>query len=258
MHLPQIGFGTWQLAEGKEAEESVSAAIAAGYKLLDTAKIYGNENSVGQAIEQSKQRDELIVTTKLWVGDMGYQSALDAFSASLSRLDLEYVDLYLVHWPGRSTKVRQDSWRALEEIHQSGKAKHIGVSNYQVEHLEEMLGYAKTKPAVNQIEFHPFIYEKQRPILEFCKQEGIALEAYSPLAQAGKLKDATLVEIGHKHNKTPAQVMLRWAIQHSATPIPRSSNVGRIKQNLEVFDFELDDDDMRKINRLSTGRSVLG
>jgi len=258
MHLPQIGFGTWQLAQGKETEESVSAAIAAGYKLIDTAKIYGNEDSVGTAVKKSDLRDQLIITTKLWVGELGYQSALDAFDASLFRLGLEYVDLYLVHWPGNSASARKESWKALEEIKQSGKAKNIGVSNYQVEHLEEMLDYAKTKPAVNQIEFHPFIYEKQAPILEFCRREAIAVEAYSPLAQAAKLKDPTLVEIGRKYDKTPAQVMLRWAIQHGTVPIPRSSNPARIKQNYEIFDFELEDEDIRRINRLSSGRSVLG
>ena len=257
MHLPQIGFGTWQLTQGREAKESVTAAIKAGYKLIDTAKIYGNEASVGQAVNDSDKRKQLIITTKLWTSDMCYQSALNAFDSSLSRLDLDYVDLYLIHWPGSSAKARQDSWKALEEIKESGKARDIGVSNYQVEHLREMLQYANVKPAVNQIEFHPFIYENQKPILEFCKQQSITVEAYSPLAQAEKLKHPTLIEIGQKYDKTAAQVMLRWAIQHGTIPIPRSSNPDRIKQNLEIFDFELEDNDIREINRLSSGRSVL-
>jgi diketogulonate reductase-like aldo/keto reductase len=188
---------------------------------------------------------------------MGYESALAAFEASLSRLGLDYVDLYLIHWPGNDAKLRQQSWQALEEIKNSGRARAIGVSNYQVSHLEELLSHAATKPAANQIELHPFIYEQQKPILDFCREQGIAVEAYSPLAQAGNLNEPALEEIARQYSKSPAQVMLRWAIAHRTTPLPRSRNPERIRENIDIFDFDLTPADMQRLNGLSNGRSAL-
>lgn len=253
--MPAIGFGTWQIKEGLETKAAVLAALDSGYRLIDTAKIYGNETSVGEAIRQSSvSRDEIFVTTKLWTNDFGYDSAFEAFDASLMRLDMEYVDLYLLHWPNGSS--RRDAWRALAEIHRQDKAKAVGVSNFMVEHLEEVLSSGLV-PAVNQIEFHPFIYEEQKPVLELCNKHGIVVEAYSPLARARHMQNEVISAIAAAHGKSPAQIMLRWAIQHGTVPIPKSSNPARIKSNLEVFDFELSNSEMEKINNLSSGNSAL-
>jgi diketogulonate reductase-like aldo/keto reductase len=258
MNLPKIGFGTWQLS-GKESEESVGCALDNGYRLIDTAKIYGNETEVGRAIASSKlNRDEVFVTSKLWTSDFGYDEAKQAFSESLARLGLGYMDLYLIHWPGSSQAGRHNSWRALEEIKHAGRVAQIGVSNFNSDHLRELSKVAKIKPYVNQIELHPFIYEQQRSTLEYCQEQGILVEAYSPLAQANNLKNPIITEVADIYKKTPAQVMLRWAIQKNTTPIPRSSNPGRIKENFDVFDFELQAADMNKLDTLSTGKSALG
>ena len=259
MDIPKIGFGTWQLEHGDEAREAVRTALASGYRLIDTAKIYGNEASVGEAINSSTlKRSEIYVTTKLWLSDLGYESALDAFNASLKRLNLEYIDLYLIHWPGNNADSRRDSWKALEELVNTGKVKNIGVSNYKPDHLAELLSYCKIKPFVNQIEFHPFIYKKQKATIDFCLANDIKVEAYSPLAQANKLKDETLTAIANAHKKSVAQIMLAWAIAQKTIPIPRSSNKERIAQNFDVFDFKLSREDVERISALSDGRSVLG
>lgn len=247
--MPGLGFGTWELGR-EEARRSVAEALETGYRLIDTAKIYGNEEEVGEAVRHSiLARDEVFVTTKLWTGDQGYESALVALDASLDRLGLEYVDLYLIHWPGHDPKRRADSWRALVEAQKLGKTKSIGVSNYMIEHLKELFDSSAVVPAVNQIQFHPFVYQGRKELLEFCKKHGIVFEAYSPLAK-GRLDDRTLSSIGEKYGKTAAQVMIRWAIQHGTVPLPRSSQVSHIQQNFEVFDYELSSDDMDKINNI--------
>jgi diketogulonate reductase-like aldo/keto reductase len=248
--MPAIGFGTWQIDDQDEASEAVKTAIEVGYRLIDTARIYGNEQGVGVGIKESGvPREEIFITTKLWNDDQGYESALKAYDASLKRLGLEYLDLYLIHWP--ATDKRAESWKALQEIHSKGLAKAIGVSNYTVQHLKELLENSDVIPAVNQIEFHPFIYKEQKEVLEFCKQKGIIVEAYSPLAQAQDMENTTLHAVAERHGKTIAQVMLRWAIQHGTVPIPKSTNTGRIKENFQVFDFELSDEEMHTINNLS-------
>jgi diketogulonate reductase-like aldo/keto reductase len=253
--IPAIGFGTWQIESQKQAEDSVVEAINVGYRLIDTAKIYGNEEGVGKGIKNSSVgREDLFITTKLWNSDQGYDSALKAFDESLKRLGLEYLDLYLIHWP--STEKRGESWKALQEIYKSGRSRAIGVSNYTVRHLEELLGSSEVVPAVNQIEFHPFIYEQQKEVLEFCKSKEIVVEAYSPLARARQMENSTLHGVAERHGKTPAQVMLRWAIQHGTVPIPKSTNAERIKENLKVFDFELAGEEIETINRLSSGNRV--
>ncbi|HEU5004841.1 MAG TPA: aldo/keto reductase [Candidatus Saccharimonadales bacterium] len=249
--IPDIGFGTWQIEDGEAVIDAVSRAIDLGYRLIDTAKIYDNEKGVGRAIDGSDiPRDELFVTTKLWNGDQGYGTALDAFDQSLDRLALDFIDLYLIHWPGRDSKKRLDSWRALSEIYGSGRARAVGVSNFGVKHLEEILKNSKLTPAVNQIELHPFIYEQQRPVLDFCKQQGIVVEAYSPLARGG-VNHPTLSKIADIYHKSPAQIMLRWATQQGTVPLPKSETPRRIKENIQIFDFELSDKDMQQINNLS-------
>jgi diketogulonate reductase-like aldo/keto reductase len=253
--MPEIGFGTWKISNQKDAKKAVKTAIKVGYKLIDTAKIYGNEEGVGEGIKEGGvDRAELFVTTKLWNDDQGYESGLKAFDESLKRLGLEYVDLYLIHWPG--TDRRAEAWKALQEIQTQGLAKNIGVSNYTVRHLEEVLSSSKVVPAVNQIEFHPFIYEDQKEVLEYCKKNKIVVEAYSPLARARDMENTTLHAIAVRHGKTIAQVMLRWAIQHGTVPIPKSTNPGRTKENIEVFDFDLAEEEMNTINRLSTNKRV--
>jgi diketogulonate reductase-like aldo/keto reductase len=254
-NMPAIGFGTWKINDQNDTKNAVIAALQTGYRLIDTAKIYGNEEGVGRGIKESGvPRKEIFVTTKLWNDDQGYDSALKAFENSLKKLGLEYVDLYLIHWP--STEKRGESWKALQKIHKQGLAKNIGVSNYTVRHLEELLSNSEVVPAVNQIEFQPFIYEDQREVLEFCKRKSIVVEAYSPLARARDINNTTLHAISEHHAKTPAQVMLRWAIQHGTVPIPKSAHPGRIKENFKVFNFELADEEMRTIDRLSNNKRV--
>jgi diketogulonate reductase-like aldo/keto reductase len=255
LKIPAIGFGTWQIENQNEAQEAVKIALDIGYRLIDTAKVYGNEEGVGKGIKESGlDRSDIFITTKLWNGDQGYDSALKAFDESLKRLGLEYLDLYLIHWP--ATDKRAESWKALQKIYAEGLAKNIGVSNYTVRHLQELLSGSKVVPAVNQIEFHPFIYNDQKEVLEFCKEKGIIIEAYSPLARAKDLNNTTLHAVAERHGKTIAQVMLRWAIQHGTVPIPKSTNAGRIKENFNVFDFELAEEEMQSINRLSSGNHV--
>jgi diketogulonate reductase-like aldo/keto reductase len=250
--MPQIGFGTWHVWPNGKAKRAVTEAIDVGYRLIDTAKIYLNERGVGQAIRASGvPREDIFVTTKLWNGDQGYRSALRAFDASLKRLGLDYVDLYLIHWP--VTGKRQASWKALRDIAKSGRAKAVGVSNFTVEHLEELLAGSDTVPAVNQVEFHPFLYKDQAPLLDFCGKHRIVVEAYSPLAHGYGITDPLLAELAHDHKKSAAQVMLRWAIQHGTIPIPKSTDPVRMRENLDIFDFELSAGEMERIDGLSRG-----
>lgn len=249
-NMPAIGFGTWKIRFNGNAKKVVKQALDAGYRLIDTAKIYGNEKGVGAAIRESGiDRKEIFVTTKLWNGDQGYDNALNAFDESLKKLGLEYVDLYLIHWP--VTGKRLDSWRALQDIHRGGKAHNIGVSNFTVRHLEELVSKSEMVPSVNQIEFHPFIYKDQKPILDFCKQHKIVVEAYSPLAHGNRINDPVIRQIADKYKKSAAQIMLRWALQHGTVPIPKSTDQQRIVENIDIFDFNLSDNDLEVINNLS-------
>lgn len=248
--ISAIGFGTWQLAEDEEVEQAVGMALKTGYRLIDTAKIYGNEYGVGAAVRASDiPREEVFVTTKLWNSDHGYDSALEAFKESMRNLNLGYIDLYLIHWP--ATHLRHEAWRALAEIYKSGQAKAVGVANYDLEHLEELLKRSSLVPAVDQIPFNPFVYKKQAPILEFCRAHSILVEAYSPLTLGRRIDDPTISLVAEKIGRTNAQVMLRWAIQHGTVPIPKSSHPNRIRENFEVFDFELSDNEMQSLNELS-------
>lgn len=249
--IPMTGFGTWQL-HAWEAASVVATALQTGYRLIDTARIYLNERAVGRAVNDSGiPRAEIMLTTKLWNMSHGYKRTHRAFNASLRRLRQEYVDLYLIHWPVADK--RRHSWKALEEIYRDGRAKAIGVSNYTVRHLQEMLDYASILPAVNQVEFHPFLYEEQADLLAFCKKHGIVIEAYSPLAHGHGLADPVIAAIAKAHRKTSAQVMLRWAVQHRTVPLPKATAKERIVQNFDIFDFVLSDTDMQAMNGLSRG-----
>lgn len=245
--MPIIGLGVWQ-AKGDEAAQAVEWALEAGYRLVDTAKIYGNEREVGRAIRRSGiKREDLFITTKLWNSDQGYESALRAFDVSLEALGLEYIDLYLIHWP--ISQFREQSWRALERIASSGRCRAIGVANYTINHLEQLKKYSTIKPVVNQVEFHPFLYQKE--LLEYCQKNKIQLEAYSPLAHGERLSDVRVAAIAKKYKKSSAQVMLRWGIQHDVVVIPKSTKQTRIKENLAIFDFELSPEDMQVMDNLN-------
>ncbi|MDB5181426.1 MAG: glyoxal reductase [Candidatus Saccharibacteria bacterium] len=253
--IPAIGFGTWEITPDEAAEKAVRTALEVGYRHIDTAKIYGNERGVGKAIRESGiPREELFVTTKLWNSDQPYDDAIRAIEDSLERLGTDYVDLYLIHWP--QTGTRSDAWCALQDIYKSGKAKSIGVSNYTVRHLTELLESSDTVPMVNQVEFHPFIYDDQKELLVFCKERGILVEAYSPLSRHSKISEPMVEEIAMSVGKTPSQVLLRWCLQHGTVPLPRSQNPAHIKENYDIFDFVLTDDQMEILDGLSDGERV--
>lgn len=247
--IPIVGLGVWQSPRNVTADV-VAKAIRVGYRHVDTARIYGNEAEVGEGIRASGlPRSEIFVTTKLWNDDHGYDSALRAFDASAKRLGFEYVDLYLVHWPvaGR----RAESWRALEKLKADGRVKHIGVSNYLVTHLEELAGTAKELPEVNQIEIHPFL--QHRDTRAWCKKNGIVVEAYSPLTRGQRLGDPTVVEIAKAVGRSPAQVLLRWGVQHGLVTLPKSTQEARLVENGALFDFTLDDGAMKRLDALDEG-----
>lgn len=255
VRMPRLGFGVWQV-DDSEATAAVSTALEAGYRSIDTAAVYGNEEGTGKALTTSGlPRDELFVTTKLWNADQGYDSTLRAFDASLSRLGLDYVDLYLIHWPVARQDRYVDTYRALEKIHSEGRAKAIGVSNFQPHHLRRLLDETSVVPAVDQIELHPQF--QQREARAFHAEHGIVTEAWSPLGQGrGLLEDETLGRIAGKHGKSPAQVVLRWHLQIGNVVIPKSVTPSRIRENIDVFDFELDDADLAAIAALDSGRRL--
>ncbi len=252
--MPVLGLGVWQTKEGEEVRTAVKAALAAGYHSIDTAAVYGNEAGVGEAIRESGvAREELFVTTKVWNSDQGYESTLKAFETSLDKLGLEYVDLYLIHWPVSGKYV--DTYRALETLYEQGKVRAIGVSNFHIHHLEDVLANCKIKPMVNQIELHPRL--SQVEIREFCQKHEIAVEAWSPLMQGGEIfENETIAQIAEKYGKTPAQIVLRWDIQSDIITIPKSITPSRIEQNVNVFDFELSAEDIAKIDALNENRRL--
>lgn len=249
--MPVVGFGTWQILFNGLAYNAVAEALEVGYRLIDTARIYGNEKGVGRAIRESEvARNEIFLTTKLWNSGRGYEKALEAFDGSLQRLGLEYIDLYLIHWP--AAKKRQEVWQAMEEIYESGRAKAVGVSNYDIVHMREILDSGGLVPAVNQIELHIFNYAEQKQLIEFCQEHGTVIEAYSPLAQATNMTNEIINRLAAKYDKTYAQVMLRWCLQHDTVPLPKSTNPDRIRENFNIFDFEISEEDMRELDNIST------
>lgn len=245
--MPALGLGVWQAGAGKETRRAVGSALEVGYRLIDTAKMYGNEGDVGAAVRESGiPREEIFVTTKLWNDDHGYEAALRAFEGSRKELGLEYVDLYLIHWPVPGW--RNETWKALVKLHGEGVVRSIGVSNYTIRHLEELLPTSSIPPAVDQVEFHPFLY--QRELLEFCRGRKVQLEAYSPLVRGRRLKDPVIRAIAAQYGRTPAQVLIRWSLQHGLVVIPKSVRPERIQENARVFDFELKREDMDRLDAL--------
>ncbi|QJC54530.1 aldo/keto reductase [Paenibacillus albicereus] len=245
--MPRLGLGVWKVTEEGQVEQSIQDAVKAGYRSIDTAKAYGNEEGVGRAIREcGVPREELFVTTKVWNSDQGYDSTLKAFQDSLEKLGLDTLDLYLIHWPVKGKY--KDTWRALEQLYKDGKVRAIGVCNFHVHHLEDLLQDAEIKPMVNQVEYHPLL--SQVELRQYCQDQGIVLEAWSPLMQ-GNLDVPQIQELAEKHGKTPAQIVLRWDLQNGVVTIPKSTHEKRIRENADVFDFELSHEDMALLDGLN-------
>lgn len=248
--LPLLGLGVYQSRPGDETRRAVEVALRLGYRHVDTARAYGNEADVADGLAASGvPRDQVFVTTKLWNSDHGYDATLRACDASLARLQMERVDLYLVHWPVQG--LRHDTWRAMERLRADGKARAVGVSNYTVRHLEELLARAKEPPAVNQVELHPFL--QQRELLAFCRAHGIVVEAYAPLVKARRMDHPALRRIAGRRRASPAQVLVRWALQLGVVALPKSVREERIRENADVYGLELDEAEMAELAGLDEG-----
>ncbi|MFW5775378.1 MAG: aldo/keto reductase [Chitinivibrionales bacterium] len=248
VRMPVFGFGTWQLATGKQGLEALMSAIENDYRLIDTARAYDNEELVGEAIQRSAvSREKLFITSKLWQYDHGYNGAREAVQKSLVALKLDYIDLYLIHWP-RGEKIAE-TWKGLVEMKQEGVCRSIGVSNFGPDDIREITESSDVVPSVNQVEYH--VLEFPRRLQQFCEESGIQIEAYSPLSRARGFRAETIRSIAADHQRLPGQIMLRWVLQHNAIPIPKSSNPTHIHENAQVFDFELSEEEMRRLDELS-------
>lgn len=252
LQMPRLGLGVWQ-ASDDEAEFAVSTAIDAGYRLIDTAAMYGNEAGVGRAIAKSSvPREELFITTKVWNSDQGYEPTLKAFTTSMQKLGLDYLDLYLIHWPLPARDTMLDTWRAFEELYKNKKIRAIGVCNFRIEDLENLLAHSDVPPVINQIELHPDFAQVE--LRDFCEVHNIVVESWSPLggSRSGNavLDDPVITELARTHGKTPAQIVLRWHIQSGLVVIPKSVHAERIHENIDVFDFELSLSDMARLAEL--------
>jgi diketogulonate reductase-like aldo/keto reductase len=246
--MPWLGLGVWKAQDGEEVEHAVEVAIHTGYRSIDTAQIYRNETGVGRAIKRvGIDREELFLTSKVWNKAQGYDSTLEAFEKSLRRLQVDYLDLYLIHWPVKGKY--KETWKALETLYREGRVRAIGVSNFQIHHLEDLMMDCEIKPAVNQVEFHPYLTQEE--LRSFCRKHQIQMEAWSPLMMGNVVKDETIRQIAEKYQKTPAQIVLRWDLQHQVVTIPKSVNEKRIIENSEIFDFELSEEDMNRIDQLN-------
>lgn len=254
--IPALGLGVFQSPPGKETRQAVEWALEIGYRHIDTAAMYGNEADVGEAVRASGlAREEVFVTTKLWHTDHGYEPALRAGKASAGRLGLGPIDLYLIHWPrANSPQARLDSWKALITLQRDGLCRSIGVSNYTVRHLEELLGHSEVVPAVNQVEFHPFVFDPE--LLGYCDRHGIRLEAWSPLTRARRLDHPVIQAVAAAHHRTPAQVLIRWGLEHDLLEIPKSVHAERIRENAQVFDFSLSAAEVASLDGLRGGPRV--
>ncbi|MBN6886454.1 methylglyoxal/glyoxal reductase [Cytobacillus horneckiae] len=250
--MPVLGYGVFRVEDGSRLANAVKTAIKIGYRSIDTAQIYGNEASVGQGINEAineglVKREELFITSKVWNDGLTYQETLDAYNESLSKMGLDYLDLYLIHWPGEDKY--QASWQALETIYNEGKVRAIGVSNFQITHLHQLLNDFEVKPVINQIELHPFL--TQAALRNFCADNNIRVEAWSPLMAGELLENPQLKKIAERYNKTIAQIILSWDIQHGIITIPKSVTESRIKENSEIFDFELTKEEVKAIDALN-------
>ncbi|MGY0694332.1 aldo/keto reductase [Virgibacillus sp. FSP13] len=246
LRMPQLGYGVWKVPN-EEAAPSVKKALETGYRLIDTAKVYGNERGVGEALANSNiSREDLFITTKVWNSDQGYENTLKAFDESLAKLGLDYVDLYLIHWPTPKYDEYVETYKALEKLYKDERTKAIGVCNFDIEHLERIMDECDVVPAVNQVECHPYLQQKE--LKEFCRKHGIRVEAYSPLMNGTDvLQDSVIQELANQYGKTPAQIILRWHLQSDVVVIPKTVTPSRMEENLNVFDFKLSETDMEQI-----------
>lgn len=255
VQIPCVGFGTWQTPDGETAENAIKTAVQCGYRHIDTAAAYDNEPSIGKAIQEcGVKREELFITSKLWNEHRGYQSTLDAFEKTMQDLRLEYLDLYLIHWPAAKgpeeewQKINAETWKAFEKLYRDGRIRAIGLSNFLPRHLEPLLATAEIVPMVNQIEFHPG--QMQQETVDFCRKHKILIEAWSPLGTGRMLKNPDLLKIAEKYHKSVAQLCIRWCLQNEVLPLPKSVTASRIAENTQVFDFVISQEDMQRINRM--------
>jgi diketogulonate reductase-like aldo/keto reductase len=250
--MPWMGLGVFQVEDGADVVQSVKAAIRNGYRSIDTAAIYGNEEGVGQGIREALEetglsREDLFITSKVWNADLGYDTTIQAYETSLKKLGLDYLDLYLIHWPVEGKFV--EAWKAIEDLYKDGKIRAIGVCNFQIHHLEELMKHTEIVPMVNQVEYHPKLAQKE--LHAFCQEHNIQLEAWAPLMQGQIFDNETIKELAEKYNKTMAQIVLRWDIQNGVVTIPKSVKEHRIIENADIFDFELSSEDMERISALN-------
>ncbi|WP_353854884.1 aldo/keto reductase [Bacillus sp. Bos-x628] len=257
VNMPGFGLGVFQVEDGAELIEAVKTAITIGYRSIDTASIYGNEEGVGRGIrlglkETGLRREDLFITSKVWNDDLGYESTLKAYEESLRKLQLDYLDLYLIHWPVEGKF--KEAWRALETLYRQGKVRAIGVSNFQPHHLDELLKDAQIIPAINQVEYHPKL--TQENVHAYLKAHGIQMEAWSPLMQGELLHHPLIKELAKKYNKTPAQMILRWDVQQDVITIPKSTKPHRLKENAQIFDFAISDEDMKRLSDLNENKRI--
>jgi len=242
--MPYLGLGVYKVSEGEEVEFAVKTALAYGYRSIDTAAFYQNERGVGKAIRESGvPREDVFITTKVWNDSHGFENTLKAFEESREKLGVDYIDLYLIHWPVKGKY--KETWKALEHLYREKKVRAIGVSNFHIHHLEDLMADCEIKPMVNQIEFHPKL--TQRELLAYCQKHDIQVEAWSPLMRGNYFDHPTLTELAKKYNRTVAQIILRWDIQQKVVTIPKSVNADRIKENAQIFDFELTEEEMEQI-----------
>lgn len=252
--IPRIGFGTYKLKDENETIDTIKYALKVGYRFIDTASFYGNEEWIGKAIKESKiKREDIFLATKVWNDSHGYDKAIDSFEKSMKKLDIDYLDLLLIHWP---TKLNKETWRAFESLYELGKVRAIGVCNFKIGHLEELRKTAKIMPMVNQIEVHPCFSQKE--IVNYCNNYKIQVIGWSPIMKGQLLEVPLMIDLAEKYNKTIAQIALRWHIQKGIIPIPKSSHCGRIADNIDIFNFELSEEDMIKIDKLDRNETVSG
>ena len=247
--IPSIGFGTYKSGDDEETAKIIKNALKLGYKMIDTASFYNNEVGIGNGIKESGiDRKDIFIVTKLWNDDHGYDNTIEAFNKSLNNLQVDYIDLYLIHWPN---KLNAETWRAFEHLYETGKVKAIGVCNFKVEHLEELKKTAKIMPMVNQVEIHPF--STKNNIINYCKDNNIKVVAWSPISRGRVLSNDLMIDLSQKYKKSIVQIVLRWHMQKGVIPIPKSSNENRIKENIDIFDFEISSEDMKAIDSLDEG-----
>lgn len=247
--IPSIGFGTYKSGDDEETAKIIKNALNLGYKMIDTASFYNNEVGIGNGIKESGiDRKDIFIVTKLWNDDHGYENTIEAFNKSLNNLQVDYIDLYLIHWPN---KLNAETWRAFEHLYETGKVKAIGVCNFKVEHLEELKKTAKIMPMVNQVEIHPF--STKNNIINYCKDNNIKVVAWSPISRGRVLSNDLMIDLSQKYKKSIVQIVLRWHMQKGVIPIPKSSNENRIKENIDIFDFEISSEDMKAIDSLDEG-----